>query len=92
MKLIVQSIYLMSTLSQVGTGTLLLLVGGGLFVLTYISKEENDPDKKTKSHLENHAHEVRKKNQMYRGYIGGAMLLLIGIGMLLDAMGFYNFK
>jgi hypothetical protein len=92
MKSVIQSIYLMSTLSQAGIGTLLLLAGGGLCVLTYTSREENDLDKRTKSHLENHADEVWKKNQKYEGYIGGAMLLLIGMGMLLDAMGFYNFK
>jgi len=89
MKLIIQSIYLMSTLSQTGLGLLSMIGGIAVIVFAYITREETDPEwyKANKSQTD----KAKDKTDQIGLYFSGIGFVLLGIGMLLDVAGLVNF-
>jgi hypothetical protein len=89
MKLIIQSIYLMSILSQTGLGLLSMIGGIAVIVFAYITREETDPEwyKANKSQTD----KAKDKTDQIGLYFSGIGFVLLGIGMLLDVAGLVNF-
>lgn len=89
MKLIIQSIYLMSTLSQTGLGLLSMIGGIAVIVFAYMTREETDPEwyKANKSQTD----KAKDKTDQIGLYFSGIVFFLGGIGILLDVAGLINF-